>query len=140
MLVASDLVRAVESAERLASDRPPVFSPLLREIPLPLPRLSFRAPYALWDALIHARWGIEIVRRCDTTPESRAQADEAADWLARCAREAPHGSVAAVTHGVFRRVLAHRLRARGWHPEGGFGGFEHWSVWRFRNESGAPLD
>ena len=62
-VAASDLPRAIASAERLASDRKVMIVPLLREVPLAIPSsLPFRVPLAAWAALIHLRWGADILR------------------------------------------------------------------------------
>src|SRR6185503_16573508 len=57
LVVCSDLPRAIASAARLAPNRPIANSPLLRESPLPVPRLApLRLPLLGWGALINLRW------------------------------------------------------------------------------------
>lgn len=136
LVAASDLPRAMTSAARLARGRALTVSPLLRELPLPIPALPVRAPLWVWGALIHARWGIEIVRGRDVSPDARGQAELAAAWCRESGRLAPGGTIAAVTHGVFRRLLTRQLIAEGWRLERGRRGYGHWSVWRLRAESG----
>jgi broad specificity phosphatase PhoE len=130
LLVASDLPRAIASAERLAPGRAVHTSPLLREAPLPIPRLGvIRLPLAGWEMLIHTHWRARIARGTHATPEVLARADAAIDWLA--ALGAPASTYVVVTHGVFRRILGERLVARGWTAAERDRGYANWSVWPF---------
>src|SRR5215472_8168574 len=109
MVASSDLPRALASAARLAPGRPALASPLLREYPLTLPgRLPWPAPLAVWQALTHALWVRDGLRGTDMTPETSQRVRLAAGWCAELCREAAPagGTVAVVTHGVFRRMLA----------------------------------
>src|SRR5687767_12389955 len=57
-LAASDLPRAVVSAERLAPDREVIHSALLRETSLAIPDAwPFPLPIMGWAVLIHLQWG-----------------------------------------------------------------------------------
>ena len=132
LLVASDLPRAAASAALLAPAREVTVSPLFREVPLPIPRwLPCRAPLAVWDALIHLRWGLDAARGRPASPEALDRARRAAEWC-RDVREGMHAdaTVAVVTHGVFRRLLAQRLLDDGWSAAAGRRSYAHWSVWR----------
>jgi len=131
-LATSDLRRAVESLERLAGDRPRLVLPLLRETQLPIPRLPLRMPFTLWNVAIHARWIADILRHRESLPEARRQVEEAAAWCRDEARSLGDGTLAAVTHGVFRRLLAIELEREGWRLESRAGAFGYWSVWRLR--------
>lgn len=129
VIAASDLPRAVASARRLAPDRSPLVSPLLREEPLPIPRLgTLRASLAVWEALIHLRWGLDILRR-DASPGAEARARAAAAWC-RAACGGTDRTLVVVTHGVFRRLLARQLIADGWTLAPGRRSYARWSVWR----------
>jgi broad specificity phosphatase PhoE len=128
-VVASDLPRAVASAERLTAKRPIRLSPLLREAALEIPRSSLRLPLGLWGMLIHIGWSYRLLRGTDATPEDRARAAQAAAWLAELVAD---GSTAlAVTHGVIRRLIAQQLVVLGWMSAGRRGGYRHWSAWSF---------
>ena len=132
-VAASDLPRALDSAARLAPGRVVLSSQLLREIPLPIPAwIPFRAPFGLWDALVHVRWGLDVLRRQDTSAELMSRVDDAARWCAEiCQRDdTGSGTLAVITHGVFRRHLARRLVASGWRYIEGPRSYAHWSVWR----------
>jgi broad specificity phosphatase PhoE len=129
VVAASDLKRALESAARLAPARPIIRSALLREAPLPAPGwIPLRLPIAAWDALTHAQWGYHILRRRDATPDDVERAAAAVRWLLSLP-DAP-ASVAVITHGVFRRLVAARLSELGWQAQAGRS-YKCWSVWSF---------
>jgi broad specificity phosphatase PhoE len=130
LLVASDLPRASASAALLAPGRDVRISPLLRETPLAISNgLPFRLPLRGWATLILLQWGYRIVRGTDAEPEERARAADAAAMLIELAGD--DATVVAVTHGVFRRLLAIRLRALRWQAEPGRRDYDHWSAWGF---------
>lgn len=129
-IVASDLLRAVMSAELLVPARPVVTSQLLRESPLAIPRWPTRLPVPVWEGLVHVCWRFRILCGTDQSPAERNRAAAAADWLT--ALVAHDGSTAlAVTHGVFRRLLAKQLLARGWASPERRAGYAPWSAWTF---------
>jgi broad specificity phosphatase PhoE len=130
-VVASDLPRAVASAERLAPGRSIRLSPLLREVPLDIPSVPLRMPLWAWGALIHVRWAYGILRGRDAAVVDLARATTAAQWLSDLVRE--DGSTALVlTHGVFRGLLSKRLLARGWSGPRERRRYHHWSSWTFQ--------
>ena len=134
-LVASDLPRAIASASRLAPARDVVISPLFREVPLLIPRaLPFRVPRGVWEAAIHLRWGVDLIRRRGAPLDAIDRARSAAEWCQEeCGRcDSGAGTIAVVTHGVFRRMLLEVLMARGWREEASRRSYAHWSVWRLR--------
>jgi broad specificity phosphatase PhoE len=132
LVVASDLPRAAESAERIVPGRVIHTSVLLREAPLQIPPWTrARLPLAAWEAVVHTRWLWRIVRGLDAPPDVRERCDAAADWLVGLASE--RSPVLVVTHGVFRRLLDGRLRRLGWRPEGGPRSYAHWSAWPLRS-------
>ncbi|HKQ57076.1 MAG TPA: histidine phosphatase family protein [Candidatus Eisenbacteria bacterium] len=131
-VAASDLARAIASAARLAPGREVTTSPLFREHPLTIPSLPFPVPFAVWSVLVHARWGIDIMRGHDEPSETRERSGRAAVWCREAAGRAGDGTVAVVTHGAFRRLLARRMIAEGWRAEHPTRDYGHWSVWRLR--------
>jgi broad specificity phosphatase PhoE len=132
VIAASDLPRAVASAARLAQGRELSVSPLFREVVLPLPAWSrLRAPLLGWETLVHLDWGIGLLRGAVTSPEILERAGEAAAWCRDACRRSDAGAtVAVVTHGVFRHLLARQLRAEGWRIVTGPRGWAPWSAWR----------
>jgi len=136
-LIASDLPRAVASAEALGSQHSVRVSELLREAPLAIPNWPTRLPLALWGTLIHAVWSYRISQGADATDADLARAEAASEWLASLVAE---GSTAVVlTHGVFRRLVGRELVRRGWTSEGRDGGYRHWSAWTFLAPLAVPL-
>jgi broad specificity phosphatase PhoE len=128
-IVASDLPRAIASAERVARARAIRVSELLREMPLAIPLWPTRLPFMIWDVLISARGIAQVLRGLEATGEDRARARAAIAWLEEFVDD---GSTAlVVTHGVFRRVLSTELRSAGWTRAGRRGGYRHWSTWSF---------
>jgi broad specificity phosphatase PhoE len=132
-VIASDMARAITSAERLAHGRKILTSPLLREIPLPVPKMSVRIPLAAWGAAMHLAWSYRILRGTDASAEHLARVRAAAAWL----HEVTSSEAAiVVTHGVFRRVLGEELLRAGWKSEGRERGYAHWSAWTFARPEG----
>jgi len=135
-LVASDLPRAIASAERLAPGKPIRVVPLVREMYLDLPAwLIARWPLRVWEVCIHAHWAVRELRHGIATPAELQRAAEAVESLDAISREA--ATTIVVTHGAFRRLLALRLIERGWTAGERTGGYRNWSVWHFSNRSGA---
>jgi broad specificity phosphatase PhoE len=131
VLMASDLPRAVASIRRLAPDREPVISPLLRELYFEIPSWGPRLPLLAWDALFHAWWTVRMPLATGHPELQRARA-AAAGVDANAA-----GLTIAVTHGGFRRLLARQLTARGWTISGPTSSFANWSAWELTHDAEA---
>ena len=132
VVAASDAARAIASAERLTGgERPVAVSPLLRETELRVPRfVGWRMPLAGWGLVLGVEWLLGgAVQGGRPTREMLDRAEAAADWLVGLADA--QGSVIAVTHGSFRRLLAARLTSLGWTPAGERRSLRTWSAWRF---------
>lgn len=132
--VASDLTRAMESAARLAPNRSIVSSPLLQEIPLPIPRWPSPLPLAAWGLVIHAAWSWRMVRGNDPEVAYKDRVADAANWLTTLAGK--QETVLAVTHGVARRSIGRYLCANGWAETRRREGYRPWSVWEFASVGG----
>ena len=130
IIAASDLPRAIASARRIAPAREPDITPLLREIRLEPPRWLPRLPIQVWDVLSHAQWSYRLA--LGTQHDFVRRAADAAEWLAQ--RAADSATVVAVTHGGFRRIIADRLVARGWHAGPERRSYENWSVWSYSRD------
>lgn len=134
LIACSDLPRAVESAAMLAPGRPATRCAHFRELHLPIPMQGWaipRAPLPVWELLGHLQWEIDILRGRDVSPEGAAQEERAVAWCQELARSLPvHATVAVVTHGVFRRLLARTLERSGWLPDRARRSYANWSVWR----------
>lgn len=128
LVLSSDLPRALETAARLGMGREIVVSPLLREAHLDIPAwLPLRWPLFAWELLITAQWGHRILRGVDAGPEELSRAGEAARWVHGCASH--RGTTIAVTHGVFRRLLARSLLDLGWREHSPTRSYAPWSAW-----------
>ena len=127
LVISSDLPRALESAQRLCAGRAIHHSELLRESALPIPALAVRLPVLAWETLATIHWGYRILRRADATPAELQRVANAATWIHEVARNSP--SIAVVTHGVFRKLLARHLQESGWQLRRPRGGYEYWSTW-----------
>ena len=108
-LVASDMPRALASAEALGSAHEIRVSELFREAPLAIPRWPTRLPLLVWGALIHAAWSYRIARGVDETDSIGLAPKPRAEWLT--ALVADGSTAVVVTHGVFRRLLGNPSRA-----------------------------
>jgi broad specificity phosphatase PhoE len=130
LIAASDLPRAIASAQRLAPGREPDVSALLREIELEvspwMPRRA-RLPVHAWDMINFATWSYRLFARNDHAFVRRA--DAAVDWLLERVRA--DSTVLAITHGGFRRLLDAQLMRRGWRRMPGPLSYENWSSWSY---------
>jgi broad specificity phosphatase PhoE len=128
IIIASDLPRAVMTADRLADGRDVLTTPLLREAPADVPAWSgLKMPYAAWEWAMRVRRLYRVARRTDIAPHDLERASKAAFWLDHLSEE--HEHIAVVTHGVFRRILARQLQRVGWQRYGRRRSYAHWSVW-----------
>jgi len=137
LVLTSDAPRAVASARRLAPDREPVVSPLLRELDLEGPALlGLTLPLAAWAVAVGARAFALTLRRRYPAPPETDRLRAAAVWLDELA---PSGArpveILAVTHASFRRRLAGELESRGWCAETGARTLAPWSAWRYSRNS-----
>lgn len=125
VLLTSTMRRAWESADRLAAGRAVVRTPLLRETPLPIPNWPTRLPLGVWGAIAYVAWKAGA----PLPPEELVRVREAAAML--CSRVPAGATGLAVSHGVFRAMLADELERRGWRRGDRVGGYGHWSAWEF---------
>jgi broad specificity phosphatase PhoE len=112
-IVASDLRRAVESAQLLAGAKPVQIDADLREVGFP-ERLnaSMRLSPGVWVMIARAVW---LLDGCECEESRRAVSQRAArlaDRLGDLARA--HDSVVAVGHGWFNLFVGRELRRRQW--------------------------
>lgn len=126
-IVASDLARAIASAERLTSHDSITTSALLREIRIEPPSwIRFRLPIDVWDGMSYLQWFYRL--RVGADHEYVRRAHQAADWLLDAARDR---DVVAVTHAAFRILLVPALARRGYTLTSGRREYHNWSVWSF---------
>lgn len=129
LVVASDLPRAIGSAAMLVARDAVMTSPLLREVPLPIPALGgARLPLGIWGTVIGLRW-LAGMRAGGSShdADARGRGLEAGAWLGELTDS--HSSIVVVTHGAFRRYLHDALQRQGWIPTAERRRFSHWSAW-----------
>jgi broad specificity phosphatase PhoE len=130
-VVCSDAARAVASAQVLAPGREVASSPLLRELDLQGPSLgALRLPLIAWAVAVGGRAALLRLGGKYPSVAEAQRIESAAAWLDELA--AQHGTIVAVTHASFRRLLARRLVEIGWLTEPGPRSLKHWSAWGFR--------
>ncbi len=129
-VVSSDLPRAVQSAALVATGRPVITSPLLRESIIPIPHLGpLRLPPIGWALAAGVAWSVHSRRALHpAVAAAAAQARAGAEWLHDITDG--QGEVVAVTHAVAREGLARALRLLGWSLTAQDGGrHANWSAW-----------
>ena len=115
-LMASNALRAITSAQKLAPGREVVVTPLVRELELAPPRmLGLKWPGIVWMVAF-------AIRGLKPTEEEAGRAREAAVLLHHL------GDAVVVTHGAVRPLIARELVKLGW-QHGGARRSHHWSAW-----------
>jgi broad specificity phosphatase PhoE len=128
-VLASDLRRSIESAERFFSQCEIRIDPDLREAALPQSLgVPIRMPPAMWVILARLAWCANIGGASESRAATRRRARRVAERL--CALAAEKGAVGVVGHGMFNRFIAAQLRKRGWHGPA-FLPTAHWAAARF---------
>lgn len=113
-IVASDLRRAMESAQVLAGLRPVKLDPDLREVGFPeRVNASTRLSPGAWVMIARALWLFDGCECDESKTAARQRATRLADTLSALARA--HETVVAVGHGWFNLFVGRELRRRGWH-------------------------
>lgn len=112
MVVTSDLVRSIDSAQLL---RPSVITKkdkLFRETELPIPSLNFKLTPGTWAVILRLLWLCGYSNDCESYHDAKRRAATAAQHLINYAKE--YGSVTLVGHGFFNLLIAKQLRRKGW--------------------------
>ena len=128
-VVASDLARAITSAQALAPGRDVITTPLLRELSFDVPSWGPKLPLRVWDGLHHLAWTMRLLMRAENEHTRRAVL--AAEWLE--AHASTTGTTLVITHGGFRRLVHAQLLHRGWRSHGLWHRYHNWSVWNIRS-------
>jgi len=131
VLVASDLRRAIDSADTLCPGRTLETDPIYREGELPSFASGPRLPALAWAWASRLAWLLGSATNAEPLTEARQRAAVAAERLEDLALE--HGSVALVGHGVMNGLIGTALRRRGWRgprrPAS-----PHWGATRFMHD------
>jgi broad specificity phosphatase PhoE len=111
-IVASDLLRSVQSAGSLANGNEVLCEPLFREADMPYGTRGWPVlPYRLWCAVFRVAWLCGFSAQAESRADAELRARDAAQRLMELARQ--HGSVLLVGHGVMNRLIARVLLASG---------------------------
>ena len=81
---------------------------------------------------MHYTWWTYRMATGREYPETR-RARDATEWLT--SQAAAHEATVVITHGGFRRLIAHRLERVGWQPDGTPRRYHNWSVWTLMKHS-----
>ncbi len=125
--LASPVIRARQTAERLFGDLPFEQDRLFVEAPLPAPPWPnwIRLSPPLWGAVSRTLWLCGFAGQGESYAQARQRARQASDRLVADARD---GMVVVCAHGWFNRMMRGELVRRGWTCDRD-GGDHYWS-WR----------
>lgn len=130
-LVSSTRLRAIQSAEALAGERPFERHEILIEAPLPPPRLPswVRLSPKIWGFLARVWWWfLDHHEGQETRAQAEARADEAAAMLVALAADGR--DVVVLAHGFFNHLIGRSLRKSGWKLVESEG-YKYWSMRRW---------
>jgi len=113
ILVTSDLLRSVQSAQLLAPNKPTISDSVFREVQVPATiRSSVVLRRSTWIVMARVLWLCRAWPGVESRFAARERAGDAARRLEQLADE--YGSVFLVGHGYFNLLIARELRGRGW--------------------------
>ncbi len=126
-IVASPILRALQTAEILANGRKIRTDDLYVEAPLPAPLIVpfLRAKPWVWGTLSRLTWSYGYSGGGESHRQADARAVLAAQALAGLAAE--EGEIMLCGHGWFNRMIGIALRRGGWHQTHN-GGDKYWAL------------
>lgn len=129
IVIASPLLRAVETATKAKGAAPDRLEPLMVEAGLPPPNLGYlRLKPPTWGVLARICWMAGFSGEVESQVEARKRAEKASDVLSE---EAEGGKMVFVAaHGWFNRMMRLALKRRGFVCVEDHGDL-HWSYRRF---------
>lgn len=129
IVIASPLLRAVETATKAKGAAPDRLEPLMVEAGLPPPNLGYlRLKPPTWGVLARICWMMGFSGEVESQVEARIRAEKAAEVLAA---EASGGKMLFVAaHGWYNRMMRTALKRRGFVCTEDHGDL-HWSYRRF---------
>ncbi|TYK66567.1 histidine phosphatase family protein [Colwellia echini] len=110
--VASDLNRAVHSAQIYLDKSPSITDKLYREMEIPRYKLPFKLKAWNWVYLSRILWLFGVKGPFESFKEARFRADKATDQLILLAEK--HGNIVLFAHGVLNRFIRQSLAKKGW--------------------------
>ena len=130
-LLSSTRLRAIESAQTLAGERPFEQHDLLIEAPLPPPNLPkwIKLSPKVWGFIARFWWWFfDHHEGQETRRQAEQRAEDAARMLTEMAEKGQ--DVVVLAHGFFNFMIGRALRRRGWRLAWSEG-YKYWSMRRF---------
>ncbi|SFD46621.1 phosphoglycerate mutase family protein [Bacillus sp. UNCCL81] len=115
VIITSDLIRTIKSAEFLNPDITSKSNPLFRETELPTPMsnlLGLRLKPSIWAVILRCLWFGGYSSNCESLNEAKVRAAKASNLLKKYAQE--HTDIVLVGHGFFNLLIAKELKKTGW--------------------------
>ncbi|WP_252730455.1 histidine phosphatase family protein [Colwellia sp. E2M01] len=110
--VASDLKRAVHSAQIYLGRSPQVTDKLYREMEIPRYKLPFKLKAWHWVYLSRILWLLGVKGPFESFSQAKVRANKAAEQLILLAEK--HDNVVLFAHGVLNRFIRQSLIKQGW--------------------------
>lgn len=124
VIISSKLLRSIESAQALSAHEEKFSSEVFNEAELPVANWSgINFSPKIWAVLFRVAWLLGYSNNAESFSETKTRAVNAVNLLEDMASE--HSSVLLVGHGVYNKMLANEMRARGWKGPGN-PGIKHW--------------
>ena len=125
-IVCSSLTRSIESAHLLAEKAEIISSSLFNEADLPIAKWhSLKLSPKAWAVIFRVIWLLGYSSNSESYKEAKERAKKSVEQLEEFAHK--YKSVLFVGHGVYNRLLAKELKAKGWlgpnNP-----GTKHWAL------------
>lgn len=115
VIITSDLIRSIKSAEFLNPDITSKQDPLFRETELPTPLtilFGLRLKPSIWAVILRCLWFAGYSSNCESLNKAKIRAEKASNLLKRYAQE--HTQIVLVGHGFFNLLIAKELKKTGW--------------------------
>ena len=111
-IIASNLVRSIDSAKICTASEPQLILKELREMDIPIYKLPFKLRAYTWLIINRIFWFIGVKSKVETFKEAKIRAKNSADILIELAVK--HKKVAVFGHGLMNKAIAKELKKVGW--------------------------
>lgn len=115
LIMTSDLIRSIKSAEFLNPGITSKAEPVFRETELPTPLTNLfglRLKPSIWAVILRCLWFCGYSSNCESFNEAKIRAQKASNLLIKYAQE--HAEIVLVGHGFFNMLIATELKKTGW--------------------------
>jgi len=128
----SDLVRAIESTQRLAGDKKIIQNPCFRESDLPyFDGQHLKLSFMNWAIILRVLWFLGFSNNGEPIKQAKVRAKTSAAELV--ASTALHNTVLLLGHGIMNRLIAKELKSQGWQLSNKTG-ISYWSFMVFEKQ------